>query len=308
MVVGLEKVSEQYIEGSGSIGGGQTISGKQTVSGYYDGASGPMTPMGRAFPAKGALSGSGSLTGFGWLAGSASLRTRYKYETRFFLRQDNGVDRPFRFLGVEYMPILEGHTVSAVYCENDRGRPLLLALVNHNTRPAVLAHRTDDDIIDHLGIPRRRRLQRVLLSPEEHDRLMDEQQVERQVAREHHKRLLTRKRQTRERLTPWLLVACAVSFVTLGLGLLLHFGAKNKVAGLTLLAVGGVGLIAGSVAWACIYLDESSHAGRQPVRPSQPIETHETVTVSNDEEIDGELERIKDFIASVARSAASGRG
>jgi hypothetical protein len=56
---------------------------------------------------------------------------------------------------------------------------------------------------------------------------------------------------------------------------------------------------------ACVYLDESSHAGRSPVGPREPIESHETVT---NEDVDEELDRIKEFIASVARSAASGRG
>ena len=56
-----------------------------------------------------------------------------------------------------------------------------------------------------------------------------------------------------------------------------------------------------------VYLDESGHANRRPTGPRERIETHETVTVPN-EEVDEELDRIEDFIASVARSAASGKG
>jgi hypothetical protein len=119
-VVGLKTVSEAYIEGEGFV------SGSQSISGYYQGAHGFMTPTGRQFPASGHLYGHGSLIG------RSSLRTRYTYETRFFLRCKDGMDRPFRFPGVEYMPVLEGHTLSAIWCTNDRGRPLLVALVNHS--------------------------------------------------------------------------------------------------------------------------------------------------------------------------------
>ena len=58
---------------------------------------------------------------------------------------------------------------------------------------------------------------------------------------------------------------------------------------------------------AYVYLDESGHANRRLTGPREQIETHETVTVPN-EEVDEELDRVEDFIASVARSAASGKG
>jgi hypothetical protein len=197
---------------------------------------------------------------------------------------------------VEYLPLMEGHTVSTVWCYNDRGKSLLVALVNHNTRPAVLPVATEDEIIDHLDIPLTRR---VRLSPEEHEQLLDE----RQVAREHHRRLRTHKRRTREQLAPWFILACVASLLVLGLGLILNLGANNETGGVLLLAVGGVGLLAGCGALAYVYLDESSHAGRPR---TQRFETH--MTVPNDEEVDEELDRIERFIASVARSAASGRG
>lgn len=283
-VVGLERVSEQHIEGSGFI------SGSQSVSGYYHGAQGFMTPTGRMSPASGQLSGSGSLLG------SAFLRTRYAYETRFFIHGDDGVDRPFRFPGVEYLPLREGHTVSTVWCKNDRGKSLLVALVNHNTGPAILPVATEDEIIDHLGIPLSRR---VRLDPDEYEQLLDEQQV----AREHRRRLHTRKRRTREQLAPWLIIACVVSLSVICFGLILGLGANNETGGVLLLALGGIGLLACSGALAYLHLDESGHSGRPRTRR---FETH--VTVPNDEEVDEELDRIETFIASVVRSAASGRG
>lgn len=50
--------------------------------------------------------------------GSFEIRTEYSYLTRFFLRDGNCRDTYVEILG-SHLPLLEGHTVTAVIARND---------------------------------------------------------------------------------------------------------------------------------------------------------------------------------------------
>jgi hypothetical protein len=174
-IVGLEKRSEQHVTGDGFIRGSLTLSGRYRggeLHGRYHGAQ-----MG--IPAFGQIDGtpaSGGIDGFGQISGVSRLRTHYRYETRFFIRDKAGTDLYVSILG-EHLPVLDGHMVTAVYLrkltDTRSTDSLLCALCNHNTGKTHYTA-TENLLIQYLGIPAFRWVQEETMSDEQPEELIDE--------------------------------------------------------------------------------------------------------------------------------------
>lgn len=245
-VVGLEKVSEQYVSGESELHGEQRIYGSSDQRG-------------------------GGMYGSGYLVGSGEVKTEYRYQTRFFLREPSGRDRPISVAGT-HLPLLEGHTVTAVYAENDSDESLLLALINHNTGQL---HRisTDGALIYHLGIPKKHTIQRLVLSPEERWELF------------------RRKKRAYAKVRPALAVAAILGLIFFLVGLLLSArGFSNALA--------IIGLIVGLSALG-ILANFMIELGKIKDAPS-----HEQELVPNPD-LAHELRRLSEFVERIVKMSGN---
>lgn len=254
-IVGLEKISEQYITGHGSV------QGSHQIHGTYTGSHNPYVLPGQNI---GSISGSGSITG------SSSIQTDYEYLTRFFIRDDSGVDTPFEIDG-EHLPLLNGHMATAIFVFNDRNQALLIGIVNHITR---IEHSLASirKITRHLRIPAYRNVRQEILTREIRQR-----------------RLRSHIRATQPKI-PWLWLSLAIGLVAVGIGLLIRarFG-----MGASVLIVLGVGTAAVSGGWLCQIAYTTQKIQSMPL--------YKTVRIEN-EKLSAELRRIEALVQSTLRS------
>jgi hypothetical protein len=212
-VVGLEKVREQYVRGSGYV------EGSQVLIGSYHGADA-------------VRHASGGVWGHGSISGRQETWTEYHYETNFFIRKPDGQDCPVRRAG-EHLQLLDGHLVTAVVLRNDYDEHLLAAIVNHST---TMRHwmTTEDELVRFIGLSRRRRVRAQLMTPDER-------------ARE-----LQSYRRKLNAYTPWLLGACFCG-VALGLlGIIFLAGDHTAPGALMTMGGLALGLVAGLL-WLLAY-------------------------------------------------------
>lgn len=247
-VVGLETLTEQRISGHASI------CGQQALFGYYHGAHANVRAE-------------GVTRGFGYLIGEAQVYTEYSYSTHFFVRDEKGVDRPLIIEGK--IPLLENHTVTCIYVKNRYNESALCSIVNHNSR-RVYPLITRRDLIKHLDMPTRKRVQRLLLTPAER----------REDVRRH--------RASWSSFRPWLYVALLVGLTILGIGLLVS--RRRESTGITVALVGLIPSLI-SIGILIYYYIREWQLRYQP--------THEIVDVRN-QDLDDELDAIANYIDDVA--------
>jgi len=247
--VGVEKISEQYIEGEGRI------HGTQRIAGQFTGSNNPFVLPGQ---------NQGSIYGRGSIDGHSEIRTKYKYATRFFIRETTGVDTPFVVYG-EHLPILDGHEASAIYVFNKSGESLVVAIVNHTTK---LSHSLVSSgwLIDHLGIPKYRTVRRQVYS----------QELKQQELRRHLRNSLPK--------IPWLWLACACGGVLGFLGILLK-GRFSAVG--WMFAIVGIATCCFSAIWLAMIYFQTNQIKSKPL--------YKDIRIANND-VSIELSKIESFI------------